>query len=192
VIIIFNTMKCLLVFLLILGVYCYCRDDQYDIDELCVDCRYSPCKECWGDDICDGCKPGLNPYYGCMRCSNVNRIPINWKCVECSDLGASPTGDGLSCYCTTYDTNYCCYEDEGVFLDYYGVCMPCSYEIVGCERCTFQSDGYLTCLRCGFGFEKVIEDRREVCFPYEPTYFRGKAAHLLTLGGLLISLLILL
>ena len=183
-IIISNTMKCLLVFLLILGVYCDCRRDQYEIDGLCVDCRHSPCRECQGDDICRGCKEGLDPEEDCISCVDDSKMPINWKCVECSTLGATQGVAGVSCRCTPGDTR-CCPQDKGGFWASDWECRPCSDKITGCESCIPRTSGGLTCLKCGNGFKEITEDGKVECVP-------GKAAHLLTLGGLLISLLILL
>ena len=182
-------MKYLLVSFFILGVHCVCESNQYNADGICLDCMASPCKVCQGTMNCLECHEGMSPINNCRTCDYIGAIPVNRMCVDCSSLGAFES-DGFDCVCRPDGFNgvpgndMCCPEDKGVYLDSF-ICKSCSLYSMGCERCTLHKSGYPTCSRCISGNRRVKIEGIWVCIP-------GKATHLFALGGLLISLLILL
>ena len=174
-------MKYLLVFLLILGVYCACRKDQFNLDGTCVDCKSSPCKTCQGDDNCVECYEGMSLKNSCYSCTDRDTIPINGKCVSCSSLGADSNDNGYTCECTGADN--CCPADRGVYLESRR-CYSCSDQSMGCQRCSINDDDYFICSRCMDGYRLVNFEGSRIC--------ASSSTYLFALGGLLISLLILL
>ena len=183
-------MKCLVVFLLILGVYCACNTNQYDFYGICLECISSSCKTCQGTDICAECYEGMDITKNCATCIDTSKIPINRECVSCSSLGASAevgTFFETTCICTPDDNN-CCPKDKAVYLDSFR-CLPCSSFLKNCGECALEKQLFLfpKCLKCATGYRPTGTKGDLTCLRRIPV---NSATHLFVLGGLLISLLI--
>lgn len=181
-------MRSLIVFLLILGVYSACLEDEFDLSGVCVDCMMSPCEECQGTATCKSCPSAFKQDGSCKTCAATDTVAFNKKCVKCSTFGSSERGlDETTCLCKDGETG-CCTKDSGGYL-VAGVCTPCSFATMGCEQCTLTiSSGTSTfkCDSCISGYHEEEEGGITVCLPGD------SAAHLISIVGLLISLLILL
>lgn len=177
-------MKILIAFLLVLGAYCECADDEFRMGSACISCAESPCEKCKGTDRCEKCPDGIehSTYGQCDTCKNIEQLPVNKVCKFCSEIGAIPDL-GMGCACS--GTTNCC-EGDGVYgwklgdLEYY--CSPCSYDVMGCGKCSYVDDtDKFVCSECIEGYEKDGEDDKAACISY--------SGHLFVIVGLLISLL---
>lgn len=181
-------MKILIVFSFILGLCMAAACDEKDFFDGtdCIACDKSPCKTCQGTEICEECPTNAKSSERgmCDKC-NPGSLLVDKVCVACDSelLKALPDeGDGECCICTEGDTA-CCPATSGVYRGT-DKCFTCSSQILGCTRCTVGANSVVTCSECGTDF-----DLDSTVSP--PKCVWNSATHLLAVGGLLISLLIL-
>lgn len=178
-------MKILIAFLLVLGMYCQstCKSNQFEVGGECIPCAESLCKECDGSSTCKSCPDGIEPAGICNTCTEDTKMPINKVCVSCSTFGGlESTGNpGKFCECAAGDTVCCMDGTKSTYRDG-DECHACSSKVMGCSECTFINEVF-ECKDCAKGYK--LNSESKLC---EAKSF---GAHFFALGGLLLSLLIL-
>lgn len=186
-------MKVLILLLANLGITlaASCLSGQYEGPYTCVECSLSPCSECKGTPSCDACPTDFESTGSCDKCTSPSKMPVNKKCVSCTDLGATD-GDGKYCSLpsgTSATASSYCPKSKGVYVDTSdsNKCKPCSGKVLGCTECSFSS-GMVDCENCPSGTTQIELTLEKTTLCLEDTYV-SFGSGLFPFIGLLIAIL---